>query len=380
MSERNRILIIDNLAVESSRRSLYRELAKRNEFEIHLLVPHAWKETTHIVQCEPESSSSLHIHPTGILFGFRHHRVMYAGLFRIIRELHPDFVLAVHAPENYATIQLLVARKLYLPSMDIGLFASRNIDLPAVGFPFKLAFMNGFCDWLTARSQVDVVFHRPQSFGYLYQRYTDKVLYIPHSVDCSTFKPDASDSKKGTDNVIIGYVGRLTGEKGVHILIEAMSRLPMRVELIIRGEGSHRRKLQSLVTDLGLADRVRFESLVSYAAMPAHLNRLDVLVLPSLETTRWKELFGRVLIEAMACEVPVVASDSGGIPEVVGDSGILFRVGSATDLAEKLLDLVSSYDKRKDRGMKGRERVLKLYDIPVVAKQLAENLTGFLHT
>jgi len=154
---RKRILVIDNLAVESSRRQVYRLLAQRPEFEVHLLVPQRWKETTVEIACEDEPSHQVHLHRSNILFGYRNHRVVYAGLFRIITKVHPDFVLAVHAPENYATLQLLTARKLLLPSMKIGLFASRNIDLTSVGFPYKLSFLSSTCDWVTARFKVDVV-------------------------------------------------------------------------------------------------------------------------------------------------------------------------------------------------------------------------------
>lgn len=378
VNQKKRVLVIDNLAVESSRRSVYRAMREKGDFEVHLLVPHKWKETTDVVDCEPEDQNSLDIQRTGILFGFRHHRVVYRGLFRIIRKLRPDFVLAVHAPENYATLQLLAVRKLFQPALRIGLFASRNIDLPSAGFPYKLAFLNSMCDWITAQSKVDAVFHRPRAFGYLYQRYTANTVYIPHSVDCTLFKPDRSPRRDSPRATVIGYVGRLVEAKGVHLLIEALSKLPAHVNLCITGEGPWRVKLEALAATLGVADRVTFQPLIPYASMPQLLNGYDVLVLPSLETGYWKELFGRVLIEAMACEVPVVASHSGGIPEVVGDAGILFKPGNVDDLKRKLLELLTRPRERKDLAQRGRERVLQNFDTPVVAGQLAKAIAHIL--
>ncbi len=369
MIDRKKILIIDNLAVESSRRGVYRLLAQRPELEVHLFVPRQWKETTGAVVCEAEPTARLHLHTSGILFGFRHHRVIYTSLFQVIRKLQPAFVLAVHAPENYATLQLLAARVFVLSSLRVGLFASRNIDLPSIGFPYKLAFLNTMCDWMTSKAGVDIVYHRPKECGYLYRRYTPRTVYIPHHVDCSIFTPDAS-TKRDQTSVTLGYVGRLTQEKGVHILIEAMTSLPAHVRLIVVGEGPYRVHLEARSRSLGIADRVNFESLVRYDAMPQLLNRLDVLVQPSLETPQWKELFGRILIEAMACAVPVVASRSGGIPEVVGNAGVLVEAGSVVALSEHLSELVANTMKRQQLGQRGRERVLELFDTTLVAETL----------
>jgi glycosyltransferase involved in cell wall biosynthesis len=378
MAERKRVLIIDNLAVEAARRSLYRELAAKGEFEIHLLVPEAWRETTHIVKSEPESDAALHVHRTGILFGFRHHRVVYTRLFRILNQVRPDFLLAVHAPENFATLEILMARRLLSPGMKIGLFASRNIDLPKVGFPFKLPFLSSICDWTTSKMKVDVVYHRPEKYGHLYQRYTGRTVYIPHSVDGSAFKPDAAARNGMPEVLTIGYIGRLTEEKGVHLLLQALPKLMCQAKLLIVGEGPQKGRLQSLAGSLGLSDRVEFEPQIPYASMPQFINRLDALVLPSVETTLWKELFGRVLIEAMACEVPVVASDSGGIPEVLGATGILFRTGSVADLSETLNRVVSDRQRRLDSGRMGRRRVLEMFDTRVVAQTLAQDIAAMI--
>ena len=378
MSHPWRVLIIDNLAVESSRRGIYRTMAQGDDLEIHLLVPNEWKETTHRMECEPEGSSTLRVHRSGILFGFRHHRVVYTRLFQILTTLKPDLLLAVHAPEHYATLQTLVLRRMFRPAMKVALFASRNIDLPSVGFPYKLAFVNKLCDSVAAKSGIDAVFHRPRLFGHLYTRYSREIIYIPHYVDCSAFKPGASRDSDSNSLIMLGYIGRLTSEKGVDILVQAMAGLPPYVHLMIVGEGASRTMLETLVSGLKLKDRVQFRTTVPFTEMPQVMNQLDILVLPSRETTHWKELFGRVLIEAMASGISVVASNSGGIPEVVGDVGVLVEPDSVADLREKLSGLVTDQHRRSLLGNLGRERALAFFDMPVVAQTLKENLMSLV--
>jgi glycosyltransferase involved in cell wall biosynthesis len=95
--------------------------------------------------------------------------------------------------------------------------------------------------------------------------------------------------------------------------------------------------------------------------MPGYLNGLDVLVLPSRTRPNWKEQFGRVLIEAMACGVPVIGSDCGEIPGVIGDAGLIFREGSVAELAARLACLQADPALRVQLQRKGRQRVLERY-------------------
>ena len=95
--------------------------------------------------------------------------------------------------------------------------------------------------------------------------------------------------------------------------------------------------------------------------MPHHLNGLDVLVLPSVSRPNWKEQFGRVLVEAMACGTPVVGSRSGEIPNVIGDAGLLFPEGDVAGLARQLARLQGNADLRQEMAERGRQRVLECF-------------------
>ncbi len=97
------------------------------------------------------------------------------------------------------------------------------------------------------------------------------------------------------------------------------------------------------------------------------MNCFDCLVLPSLTRRNWKEQFGRVLIEAMACEVPVIGSSSGEIPRVIADAGMVFQEGDISDLAKRIEMLLCDKELRASLGRKGRERVLARYTQKKVA-------------
>jgi glycosyltransferase involved in cell wall biosynthesis len=111
--------------------------------------------------------------------------------------------------------------------------------------------------------------------------------------------------------------------------------------------------------ELGIADRVTFIEWIASTEMPQQYAEIDVLVLPSLTRPNWKEQFGRVLVESMAAARPVIGSDSGAIPGVIGNGGLVFPEGDVAALAEHLHTLQTKADLRLILGDIGRKRVLE---------------------
>ena len=103
--------------------------------------------------------------------------------------------------------------------------------------------------------------------------------------------------------------------------------------------------------------------------MPVFYRGLDVLVLPSRTQPHWKEQFGRVLVEAMSCGVPVVGSTCGEIPHVVGDAGCIFPEDDVPALRKVLQHLADHPELRQELGAAGRRRVLERYTMEQVARQ-----------
>jgi glycosyltransferase involved in cell wall biosynthesis len=187
-----------------------------------------------------------------------------------------------------------------------------------------------------------------------------KVAIIPQfGVDPEIYKPLGQGKR---DKVFhIGYIGRLVEEKGVDLLIRALSGLPGEWHLRILGSGPQKGRLQSLVQELGLRENVAFDPPIPSPGMPDYYRGLDLLVLPSRTRSHWKEQFGRVLIEAMASGVPVVGSNSGEIPHVIGDAGLIFPEDDALALREVIEKIREDEMLRQRLAQAGRERVLERY-------------------
>jgi glycosyltransferase involved in cell wall biosynthesis len=169
----------------------------------------------------------------------------------------------------------------------------------------------------------------------------------------------------------------LVEQKGLLVLFDALAGLalseveglevPWHLHLV--GDGPLRPVLEARVTQERLAGQVTFNRGVPSNQMPAYLRRMDAVVLPSLSRPNWKEQFGRILIEAMACGVPVVGSDSGEIPHVIGEAGLIAREGDAVDLREKLALLAADPARRTALGQAGRQRILAHYTQARVAAE-----------
>jgi glycosyltransferase involved in cell wall biosynthesis len=192
------------------------------------------------------------------------------------------------------------------------------------------------------------------------------ITVIPQfGVDPEFFqKRDATDLKRRlglAGKFAIGYVGRIVREKGIADLIRALVSLPERCVLVLVGGGEFERPLRKLSESLGMVFRIRWVSHISSLEVPEYMNAFDVLVLPSRTTSRWKEQFGRVLIEAMSCETPVIGSSSAEIPRVIGEAGLVFPEGDVAALSGELQRLHDDPSLALDLGAKGRARVLEKF-------------------
>lgn len=169
---------------------------------------------------------------------------------------------------------------------------------------------------------------------------------IPLGFDPEKFAPAQGDPAKlrttrnagahGEAPILVGYLGRLLPEKGIDVLLEALSNDP-RLHLRVGGVGPHLPHMLAAVSQEDLADRFEYVGAVAPHAVTGFFGSVDVVAVPSLTTPSWTEQFGRVAVEAMACGVPVVASDAGALPDVVAGAGIVVPEGDAGALADALI-------------------------------------------
>ena len=141
----------------------------------------------------------------------------------------------------------------------------------------------------------------------------------------------------------IVFLGRLVSDKGIDLLLQAFAQLrPPGWRLTIIGDGPERCPLERLANELGIRASVEFSGALQGQPLVRELNRHELMVIPS----RWREPFGLVALEGLACGCVVLASDGGGLPDAVGSAGLLFRRGDLADLTRRLRELTDNGDLR----------------------------------
>jgi glycosyltransferase involved in cell wall biosynthesis len=166
----------------------------------------------------------------------------------------------------------------------------------------------------------------------------------------------------------IGYVGRLEEHKGVQVVLDALVALPTSVRLQICGDGPHRRALEAQVVRLGLEERVDFLGYSAQDDLPLRYANFDLAVIPSQTRGNWVEQFGRVAIEAMASGVPVLAANSGALPDVLNGAGVLIAEADSGAWFSELSSLVNSPARRIALSDAGRKRA-RTYSWSAIATQ-----------
>lgn len=163
------------------------------------------------------------------------------------------------------------------------------------------------------------------------------------------------------ESILLVFIGRLSREKGIIDLGQAFirtCRAKIDVQLLCVGSGKDGKLLADMMNAAGVQDKLHFLDARPHEEIPGWLNAADVLVLPS-----WHEGLPNVVVEAMACERPVIATDVGGIPEVVEDgrNGILVKKNDINGLYNAIIQLSTDPSKRKLMGTYGRRTVKRKF-------------------
>jgi glycosyltransferase involved in cell wall biosynthesis len=303
---------------------------------------------------------------------------------KLIRRVDPDVVYVHQEPYAASAAQVYFGNRWAggrAAPRPIGFYSAQNI---AKRYPPPFRWTES---WVLRASRfafpvsatVAEVFHRKGFQG--------RSTVLPLSIDPDVYRPapDAHVARgellgdAPSDTPLLGYLGRLVPEKGLATLLRAVGLLgevPWRLALV--GAGPMEAELRALAAALGVAGRVTFVGSVPHVRAPRLLSAFDALVLPSETQPNWKEQFGRVVLEAMACGTPVVGSDSGEIPVLIGDTGggITFCERDPADLATALRRLVTDPDLRDRLATAGRAAIADRYTVASVACAFAEAITA----
>lgn len=368
-----RVLYVSKASRVAAHREKLRLLAER--VEVTLITPDRWGSTP----WEPAPfDEELEIRRRPAFLHGHNHLHLYRRVGGVLEAGDFDLVHVDEEPYSLVTLQLAGrARRSGVPSL---FFAWQNLDkrLPPPFSVLRRRVFRWVAGGIAGTSEAADVL---RSAGF-----EGPLLVSPQmGVSTERFRPDAGartarrrELGLGEDTFLVGFVGRLVREKGVDLLVRALSSLPDG-HLVLVGEGPEEEPLRRLAARWGVAERVHAVGRVPSLDVPGWTAALDVLALPSRSTPRWKEQFGRAVVEAMACEVPVVVSDSGALPEVVGEAGRVVPQGSVEALAEALGAHGEGREATGSPGRAGRIRVLEWFRDRTVVDQQVEFYGRLLH-
>lgn len=357
-----RVLMLSKALVTGVYQKKLEELAKFPDIELLTIVPPYWLEgRVGSVNLSKRYVDGYELEVEPMSFNGRHHVHFYPGLGKQMRRFKPDIVHIDEEPYNLVTAHAtLLAQRVGAKTVFFA-FQNLNRRYPP---PFSLIERYSY-----AKASAAIAGNQDAAEVLERKGFRKNIVVIPQfGVDPEIYHP--IPRPEGVRHVpTLGYIGRIVPEKGLETLIQAVANMPSRPHVFIVGSGSHRLTLQHLAERLGVRDRVQFRSAIPPEHVPAMLSEFDALVLPSLTQKNWAEQFGRVLIEAMACEVPVLGSDSGEIPNVVGEGGLIFPEGNAEELAKLIKRILNDAEYRRELGRAGRQRVLENFTQKRVAQQ-----------
>ena len=328
-----RVLRISHSAVVAAWRQRDREL-RRLGVDLTLLSAARWEEGGARVSFRPGDDEfarpvpTLGRHPNLFLYDPR-------PIWRALGEARWDLVDLQEEPFGVAVAEVLFIRWLRRRRAPFVVYSAQNIE-KRYPPPFRW-----FERW-SLRRAAGAYTCNAEAARILRAKGLDRPsAVLPLGVDVDRFVP--SERRPPEGRLRVGFVGRLIPHKGADVLVRALVT-DHRLEADIIGGGPESERLSALAGELGLRDRVRFRGPVEEEDVPGLLRDFDALAVPSVPTPGWVEQFGRVVVEAQASGVPVVASRSGALPEVVGDAGILVEPGDAADLARGLARLLDEPD------------------------------------
>lgn len=365
-----RILYVGHTYMVGVNRKKLDELGRMEGIEqLSVLVPKVWRHYLRRQTVDLMDSPSYELFPANVVFqGHEGAYFYFPDISMHIGRIKPDIIHVEQGAQALSYAQAIASKKILAPSAKCLFFTWWN--LPYIPKPYW-----ALVEKYNLRHSDYAIAGNHDAMAVLRQRgFTGPITVLPQlGVDAELYCPfDAGILKRDLNlkGFVVGYVGRFLKQKGLHTLVKAFSQLRGSRTLLLVGRGGLREELLEIADSAGLSNSICFVDTVPHQEIPRYMNCMDVMVLPSLTTPTWKEQFGHVLIEAMACETPVVGSDSGAIPQVIGNAGLVFPEGDVKELTEKLQSLMDDSALRAELALKGRQRVLRKYTHRHIAEEI----------
>lgn len=366
-----RILTIGHSYCVAVNRGIVREVARNPEFEVTVAAPTYFHGDLRPVNLEPEPPSSpLRLVPlpstmSRFIHLFRYNTNALRGL---LRNEHFDLVHAWEEPYILAGYQIARALEGYSAR-----FCFRTAQSYVKWYPPPFGYFERI---VLARAQgwiagAGLVYEAMLRRGFPKEK--GRILNL--AVDFSQFQPLSCSSREAVISElrlqppVVGFVGRLTQAKGLDVLMQAMEQIggARPWSLLLLGSGEYQDRIQAWAAQQGWMERVRIK-LARHDEVPRYLGCMDLMVAPSQTMKNWREQFGRMIIEAFACGVPVIGSDSGEIPYIIGTAGRIVPEGDVAAWAKTISQLLDDPQDRKRMRSLGLSRATQ-YSTATVAEQ-----------
>jgi len=364
-----RLLVISHPAVVSVNQEVYRELRGRG-WELTLVVPSSWRNEYRRERFPPQPLTGMEdaLKPVPVALRGRVQRHLYLVSTRLLcARVRPQVAFVEAEPFALAAAQW--GRAFARLGVPFGVQCYENIDR-ALPWPVRRLRSRVLRDaaFVAARSQTAAQLARAWGAA-------GEVELAPPAVSESIAAGAQRERAAAERPFTVGYAGRLTESKGLLDLLAAVRLLAAPVQLVLIGNGELRAQLEGQALP---GSRVRVVDDLTHAQMARGYAQLDVLAMPSRTTPAWKEQFGRAIVEALACGVPVVGSDSGEIPWLISltGGGLVFAEGDVRELAAQLGRLRAQPQLRAELAARGREAVERMFSVAAACDPLERMLIG----
>jgi glycosyltransferase involved in cell wall biosynthesis len=353
--------------------------------EVTIVVPKTWRPggvQNRLVETRPWQDGSFRVVPVSN-FSQNNQGLLTFGLdlIPLLRDFQPDIIQVEQGSKAFTYAEFITLNRL------LGLQA-KNVFFTWWNLPYEVKFPVSWLEGYNLSNTDGLVVGNQDGADVLRQRgYNGPTVVMPQlGIDETLFQPKPQPdlaAKLGltTDDFVVGFVGRFVPEKGLMTLCKALAGLThLPWKWLLLGRGPLREQLATEAASAGISDRLIWIESVPHDEVPNYINLMNVLVLPSetswefktLTAVGWKEQFGHVLIEAMGCGVPVIGSDSGEIPHVIGDAGLVFPEANVEELRDRLEQVIRNPTLAETLSKQGYDRAMQHYTNHALATQLLD--------
>lgn len=347
-----------------------------DDWEVTAAAPVRLRGDLRSIELEPLAGEACRLVPIDMRFASHPHLRLYGAELRSLLHERWDVVHCWEEPYVLAAAQVahhLRPTASFVPATFQNIVKSYPLPVRMI----ERRVMQRANAWIAFGETV----REAQSRRQAYRAKGSRVLNP--GVDTQTFRPDPIAGRRTRETLgwrpedpVVGFTGRLVEEKGIETIIEAFIRSARGWNLLVVGGGPLAVRIDSLQCQYHA--RVKLVRDVHHDDVPEYLRAMDLLCAPSRTRAHWQEQFGRMLIEAMACGVPVLASASGEIPHVVADAGVLIPEDDLVQWTETIDRLLANAERRREMAACGLARARAEFSWPVIARRHLDFFTEVL--